>query len=224
MFTAKHDLRPLAIAAVALMVQSAHASNLLTLQFSGTLVGSGGLGPYGLLSGSNPFYFQATFDADPSANTFSGSPGMGRYPITSMKFVFPGIANFDVILDLPDHVVLTDPSAGPSFGYTVGFAENGDHELQDVLGLRSSFASTSSVFDAHAPTPTVFSGFLADKSRTADTIPVRTPTGSRDYLELPADALTGPTAAFITAVPEPETCSLVAGSILLAFAGWRCRR
>jgi hypothetical protein len=207
-------LRTIALASLALAAPSAYASNLLDLHFSGTLAGLVGVSGYGAHR-TNDFYFQAIFDADPSANLLS-APGMGRYPVSSLIFTFPGIGNFQATLNEPFYVVLTSPVAGSSSGYLVGYDNSAG------FGLRSTFTTSTSGFDAHAPSPTSFSGFVEDNSNSPTVFQIRDPQGNLTQMDIPANPLTGPTSAYITAVPEPATCAMVAAGGLLAFAA--CRR
>ncbi len=213
---ASRTIRPVALAALAFAAQSTYASNLLDLHFTATLAGLVGVDGYGAHR-TNNFYFNAIFDADPSANELS-APGMGRYPVSSLIFTFPGIGNFTATLNEPFYVVLSDPSAGPASGYYVGYDTSAN------FGLRSTYTTSSSSFDATAPSPTSFSGFVEDNSNTSTVFQIRDPLGNLTQMNLPANALTGPSSAFITAVPEPSTYAILAASGLLAFASWRGRK
>jgi hypothetical protein len=209
-----HHARLLAALAV-LSCTTAHAAVFLTETFNG--IGNGNCTLGGTPLGSN-FYFtlSATFDADPTANTFSPADGVsGVYPVISYSLTIS--------------TVIGGSYTGTSSSLYAYISEQQDGRYA-ILGLTTDSTGQSfpdiSLFLQPGSAPNSTLGVTPEPLG-----PASIAIDSFNSISLPLNGVPGGFAtgnynanvyaASITAVPEPSAFASVAGAGLLGFAFWR---
>lgn len=208
------------VAAIPMMILlwSTNASaNNLVLIMDGFTYPDSSIGGVPIVQGT-PFEVRATFSDVP----FAPATGYGQYVVSTVSAEVGGV-NYSAInlsnLDPDFIVILADPSY-QLYGntYLVGL-----HNLNGGYNFSPLFSSSSPTFHADAPTPTVFSTYLASISPL-----LQFDTGS-GVLVLQIDTnstdpYAGLSARIVASVPEPSSLAITGlGVIGIAMAASRRR-
>ena len=196
--------------AVFTALATAHAdATPLTLNYSGVFAGDSTVGGSPIPNGT-PLSFEAVFDSTTDA---SSDPGVGVFEAIVTFHIGAATYTSDPAGDVS--VQLTDPTGNLQGFSAAGLGNSGSN----FIGV---FQTTTPAFDADAPAPTVFSGFVGPNFTLPFVVPLLGVPGGLVINDLSLGETAEITSG--TAVPEPTSLLLFGSGALGVLVRMRRRK